>query len=146
MKRLSTRVHQTSNRKLHLLDQRVLLLKAHVVALYQSISEVGDVLIVYAFTVKGIESDPRAGSFVIVSNSEGYIFIVVKIGADLFCRSAVYSAVGGVELTLFIIPLSRLHAVSDYIVGLEECVDVCQQLLFRVPALRRLGNGFFLGE
>ena len=134
MKRLATAVDESRDRQFQLAEEDVLLGDGERVRFHQCIGEAGDVLILYAASVNGIESDPCTGFLFPVAHRSTKVIRVLFQGCDQFPGGAVIGSLAGNELAVRILP-HIIGDIGDTFVRVEEKLKISDQVLNRIPGL-----------
>ena len=132
MERFFTGEDQAGDRKIHLPDDRVLLLELHRVGFDQRVPVFGDVLVLDAFSVERIEPDPRADLGIVVAEHCADVALAAgELLNEFACRSVACARRRHILIVLF----PGFRDVSDVIVRVEERFEIRDEIVDRIPRL-----------
>ena len=118
MNAFSAGVHHHHDGKLQLQHQAVLAGKLKCVAFDQRVAVFGNVFVFYALAVQGIESDPRAGVWIVVAQGSAQVAVAFVQLLDELPRGAVVCALGWYPTT--VLGGVALGHVADRFRGFKE--------------------------
>ena len=132
---LAAAVDQRRDRELQLSDDRILRAQIGAVGFYQRVAVIGDVVVLDAFTVQRIEANPRTCIGVIVAEYSADIVIrqLVQL-AEQFTCGTVNTALLRQRLAVLVLP--RFGDVADIFIGVEQRLEVVDDLFLRRPLPR----------
>ena len=125
-------VHQRRTGQFQLLDDGLLLAQLHVVALHEGVAVGGDVGILAAGAVYGIEADPRAHFGVPVAQHLAEVAAAgVQLGDELLRGAAPAAA----RRAALVVGHEAFGDIGHILIFLEQCLQIALELVGRVPLL-----------
>ena len=129
---LPAAVYQAGNRQLQLPQKGVLLGNGHIVGFHQRVSKLGDVLILHALAVQGVEANPGPSLRLVVSQGGPQVIPALTQGFNQLPGGTVIAALGW---QIFFLLLPAFRHVAYIFIGIKQDFQVRDQLLGGVPLL-----------